>query len=53
MVFLSILKLSNVSYLMICKGVVLMGGSTDVDSAFAWMCTKAGGGDWLVLRTTG
>ena len=30
-----------------------MGGSTDVDSAFAWMCNKAGGGDWLVLRTSG
>ena len=31
----------------------LMGGGTDVDAAFTWMCAKAGGGDFLVLRTTG
>jgi cyanophycinase-like exopeptidase len=32
---------------------VLMGGGTDVDEAFRWMCQKAGNGDVLVLRTTG
>ena len=30
-----------------------MGGGTDVDYAYSWMCNKAGGGDWLVLRTSG
>ena len=34
-------------------GTVLMGGGTDVDEAFQWMCGKAGNGDFLVLRTTG
>ena len=34
-------------------GLVLMGGGTDVDAAFQWMCQKAGGGDFLVIRTTG
>ncbi|WP_231590625.1 cyanophycinase [Hymenobacter terrenus] len=34
-------------------GTVLMGGSTDVDAAFQWMITKAGGGDFLILRATG
>lgn len=32
---------------------VLMGGGPDVDDAFRWMATKAGGGDFLVLRATG
>ena len=30
-----------------------MGGGTDVDAAFQWMCQRAGGGDFLVIRTTG
>jgi cyanophycinase len=34
-------------------GVVLMGGSTDVDAAFQWMCQRSGGGDFLVIRATG
>uniref|UniRef100_A0A6U3AAL2 Cyanophycinase n=1 Tax=Paramoeba aestuarina TaxID=180227 RepID=A0A6U3AAL2_9EUKA len=35
------------------QGTVLMGGSTDVDAAFEWMIDRMGGGDFLVLRTTG
>jgi cyanophycinase len=34
-------------------GIVLMGGSTDVDAAFSWMCGRSGGGDFLVIRATG
>jgi cyanophycinase len=34
-------------------GVVLMGGGTDVDAAFQWMCSLAGNGDFLVIRATG
>ena len=34
-------------------GLVLMGGGTDVDAAFHWMCDRAGGGDFVVIRTTG
>ena len=34
-------------------GTVLMGGSTDVDAAFQWMCQRSGGGDFLVIRATG
>jgi cyanophycinase len=34
-------------------GTVLMGGGTDVDEAFRWMCEKANGGDFLVIRATG
>ncbi|SNS01305.1 cyanophycinase [Belliella buryatensis] len=34
-------------------GVVLMGGSTDVDQAFRWMIEKSGGGDFVVIRVTG
>jgi cyanophycinase len=34
-------------------GVVLMGGSTDVDAAFVWMCSHAKGGDFLIVRATG
>jgi len=34
-------------------GTVLMGGGTDVDAAFQWMCARSGGGDFLVLRATG
>ncbi|HVQ39217.1 MAG TPA: cyanophycinase [Pyrinomonadaceae bacterium] len=35
------------------SGLVLMGGGTDVDAAFQWMCQRAGGGDFLVIRTSG
>lgn len=34
-------------------GTVLMGGGTDVDAAFQWMCTRSGNGDFLVIRATG
>jgi cyanophycinase-like exopeptidase len=34
-------------------GTVLMGGSTDVDAAFQWMCGRSGSGDFLVIRATG
>ena len=34
-------------------GLVIMGGGTDVDAAFQWMCQRAGGGDFVVIRTTG
>ena len=34
-------------------GLVLMGGGSDVDAAFQWMCNRAGGGDFVVIRTTG
>jgi cyanophycinase len=30
-----------------------MGGGTDVDAAFQWMCARSGGGDFLVIRATG
>ncbi len=34
-------------------GTVLMGGGSDVDVAFQWMCGRAGNGDFLVIRATG
>jgi cyanophycinase len=34
-------------------GTVLMGGGTDVDAAFQWMCSLSDGGDFLVIRATG
>ena len=34
-------------------GILFGGGGTDVDGAFRWMCGKAGGGDFLVIRATG
>lgn len=34
-------------------GTVLMGGSTDVDAAFQWLCQRAGNGDFLVIRAAG
>jgi cyanophycinase len=34
-------------------GTVLMGGSTDVDAAFQWMCERSGNGDFLVIRASG
>lgn len=35
------------------RGTVLMGGGTDVDAAFQWLCQLSGGGDFLVIRATG
>ena len=34
-------------------GVVMAGGSTDVDDGFRWMSAQADGGNFLVLRATG
>lgn len=34
-------------------GLALMGGGADLDQAFAWICARAGGGDFLVLRASG
>lgn len=34
-------------------GMVLMGGSTDVDAAIAWMIARAKGGDVVVIRASG
>jgi cyanophycinase len=34
-------------------GTVLMGGGSDVDAAMQWMIGRSGGGDVLVLRSTG
>ncbi|MGA7294813.1 MAG: cyanophycinase [Terriglobales bacterium] len=34
-------------------GIAMMGGGTDLDEAFRWLCQKANGGDFLVLRATG
>lgn len=35
------------------SGYALMGGGTDLDEAFEFLCDRAGGGDFLVLRATG
>jgi len=34
-------------------GLLLMGGSTDVDEGFLWMIDKSGGGDFVVIRASG
>lgn len=34
-------------------GLLLMGGSTDVDAAIAWFLQRANGGDVVVIRSTG
>jgi len=34
-------------------GFALMGGGGDLDEAFKWMCDRAGGGDFVVLRASG
>lgn len=34
-------------------GFALMGGGTDLDEAFRWLCARANGGDFLVLRASG
>src|SRR3954453_7150361 len=33
-------------------GFALMGGGDDLDEAFRWLCDRADGGDFLVLRAT-
>ena len=34
-------------------GVAMMGGGSDLDEAFRWLCNKGNGGDFLVLRARG
>ena len=34
-------------------GLVLEGGGTDIDESFRWMIERSGGGDFLVIRTSG
>ncbi len=34
-------------------GLVLEGGGTDIDESFEWMIQRSGGGDFLVIRTSG
>jgi cyanophycinase len=34
-------------------GYALIGGGTDLDEAFQFLCDRSGGGDMLVLRATG
>ena len=34
-------------------GVAMMGGGSDLDEAFQWLCGKANGGDFLILRAHG
>ncbi len=31
----------------------MMGGGSDLDEAFRWLCQKGNGGDFLILRATG
>ena len=31
----------------------MMGGGSDLDEAFKWLCDKSGGGDFLILRARG
>lgn len=34
-------------------GIVIMGGSTDVDAAFQWMIERSGGGNAVIIRASG
>ncbi len=34
-------------------GTAMMGGGSDLDEAFRWLCQKGNGGDFLILRATG
>jgi cyanophycinase len=34
-------------------GFALIGGSADLNEAFAWMCKRSAGGDFLILRAKG
>jgi cyanophycinase len=35
------------------SGFALMGGGKDLDEAFRWLCVRAGGGDFLIIRASG
>jgi cyanophycinase len=34
-------------------GIAMMGGGDDLDAAFRWLCDRADGGDFLILRAHG
>jgi cyanophycinase len=34
-------------------GIAMMGGGSDLDEAFRWLCNKGDGGDFLILRAHG
>jgi len=34
-------------------GVAMVGGGSDLDEAFRWLCNKGDGGDFLILRARG
>ena len=34
-------------------GIAMMGGGSDLDEAFRWLCNKGGGGDFLILQARG
>jgi len=34
-------------------GIAMMGGGSDLDEAFRWLCEKGNGGDFLILRARG
>lgn len=34
-------------------GIAMMGGGDDLDEAFRWLCGRANGGDFLILRARG
>lgn len=34
-------------------GIAMMGGGSDLDEAFSWLCNRGNGGDFLILRATG
>ncbi len=44
---------TDASVTSLSSGLALVGGGLDVDEAFRWLGSKAGGGDFLVLRATG
>jgi cyanophycinase-like exopeptidase len=37
----------------VSAGMVLMGGGRDVDAAFKWMINRSGGGDVVIIRSSG
>jgi cyanophycinase len=34
-------------------GIAMMGGGSDLDEAFRWLCNKGNGGDFLIMRARG
>lgn len=34
-------------------GIAMMGGGSDLDEAFRWLCNRGKGGDFLILRASG